>query len=69
MGSVYQLDLTPPPEQANDPDFIRFYTVDLRSVKRGKDGIKYGRLILGKEADRYDLKIVPKADVVFLTSE
>ena len=55
------MELSPPPSQKNDPNFVKFYTVDL------KNGA--GRVILAHERDRYDLEKVPKADSIFIISE
>jgi hypothetical protein len=61
FGYIYQLNLTPSPNQVGDENFVKFYTVDL---KNGSGSCK-----LAFEKDRYNLELVPKADVVFNISE
>ena len=61
FGVIYQLELSPPPKQRNDPDFVKFYTVDL------KNGA--GKVLLAHERDRNDLAKVPRADSIFVISE
>ena len=59
FGQVYQLNLTPRDRQIGDEDFVKFYTVDL----------KKGTLTLAFERDQYNVKKVPRADVIFNISE
>lgn len=61
FGYIYQLKLTPGPSQVNDPNFVKYYTVDLKNDS--------GALILAFEKDKFDRSKVPKADVVFNISE
>ena len=59
FGYVYQLNLRPPEDRVDDPDFVKFYTVDL----------KRGQLILAFERDQDDPSKVPRADVIFNIQE
>lgn len=61
FGYIFQLNLTPSPNQRGDPNFIKFYTVDLRNGS--------GACKLAFERDQYDREKVPRADVVFHISE
>lgn len=45
--------------QKGDPDFVKFYTVDL----------KKGKLTVAFEREKYNLNKVPRADVIFNISE
>ena len=53
--------MTPRPEQENDPNFVKYYTVDLKNGD--------GALTLAFEKDQFDRTKVPRADVVFNISE
>ena len=61
FGVIYQLELSPPPEQMDDPNFVKFYTVDLKNGS--------GQVILAYERDRDNLEKVPEADSIFIISE
>ena len=61
FGYIYQLNLTPGPNQIGDENFVKYYTVDLKNEN--------GSLLLAFEKDEGDRSLVPRADVVFHISE
>ena len=61
FGQIFQLNLTPSPNQVGDPNFIKYYTVDLKNGP--------GSCTLAFERDKNNNVKVPKADVVFHISE
>ena len=56
---IYRLELSPPADRANDPNYVKFYTVDLKN----------SRLLLGYASDQNDSSIIPKANSWFITKE
>ena len=56
---IYRLEVSAPADRANDPNYVKFYTVDLKN----------SRLLLGYASDKNDSEIVLKADSSFITSE
>ena len=56
---IYRLELNPPADRADDPNYVKYVTVDLKN----------SRILLGRVSDENDLDIVPKAESMFITSE
>ena len=56
---IYRLELSPPADRADDPNYVKYVTVDLKN----------SRILLGRVSDGNDMEIVPKAESMFITSE